>query len=253
MINRRVAACIVLAMALGLVAAQGDAPIRAGSSVRIVHADSPPTDTPVPSSDTPTATETPTREAGTLPTDSPTPTVTPVPPSNTPTQAAATAAATPTSTPPPSPRPSSTQGRQSHPRAPAGALRVDVLPSLVQPGGSARVVVSYVKDALVQVNVHLPQQQPFWLSGTTDSHGHLTLAFRVPRHVPLRHGHAVVALDVRAMAGPWHSIAALSTAVRSGATRHINVSYTPQTPVRALVTFPGARPLRLVGVTDNRG
>jgi hypothetical protein len=41
--------------------------------------------------------------------------------------------------------------------------------------------------------------------------------------------------------------------VRPGATRHINVSYTPQTPVRALVTFPGARPLPLFGVTDNRG
>jgi hypothetical protein len=135
----------------------------------------------------------------------------------------------------------------------AAALRVDVLPSLVQPGGSARVAVSYVKNALVQVNVHLPQQHPFWLSGTTDSHGHLTLAVRVPRHVPLRHGHAVVSLDVRAMAGPWHSLATLSAVVRPGATRHINVSYTPQTPVRALVTVPGARPLRLFGVTDSQG
>jgi hypothetical protein len=130
---------------------------------------------------------------------------------------------------------------------------VDVLPSLVQPGGIARVVVSYVEDALVQVGVHLPQQQPFWLSGTTDGHGRLTLAVRVPRQVPLRHGHAVVSLDVRAMAGPWHSLATLSAVVRPGATRHINVSYTPQTPVRALVTVPGARPLRLFGVTDNRG
>jgi hypothetical protein len=41
--------------------------------------------------------------------------------------------------------------------------------------------------------------------------------------------------------------------VRPGATRHINVSYTPQTPVRALVTFPGARPLRLFGLTDSQG
>jgi len=128
-----------------------------------------------------------------------------------------------------------------------------VLPSLVQPGGTARVAVSYVKDALVQVSVHLPQQHPFWLFDTTDSHGHLTLAIRVPRHVPLRHGHAVVSLDVRAMAGPWHSLATLSAVMRPGATRHINVSYTPQTPVRALVTFPGARPLRLFGVTDSQG
>jgi hypothetical protein len=123
----------------------------------------------------------------------------------------------------------------------------------VQPGGIARVAVSYVKDALVQVSVHLPQQHPFWLFDTTDSHGHLTLAIRVPRHVPLRHGHAVVSLDVRAMAGPWHSLATLSAVVRPGATRHINVSYTPQTPVRALVTVPGVRPLRLFGVTDSEG
>jgi hypothetical protein len=123
----------------------------------------------------------------------------------------------------------------------------------VQPGGIARVAVSYVKGALVQVSVHFPQQHPFWLSGTTDSRGHLTLAIRVPRHVPLRHGHAVASLDVRAVTGPWHSLATLSAVVRPGATRHITVSYTPQTPVRALVTFLGARPLRLFGVTDSRG
>jgi hypothetical protein len=123
----------------------------------------------------------------------------------------------------------------------------------VQPGGIARVAVSYAKGAVVQVSVHLPQQHPFWLFDTTDSHGHLTLAIRVPRHVPLRHGHAVVSLDVRAMAGSWHGLAALSAVVRPGATRHVNVSYTPQTPVRALVTFPGARPVLLFGVTDSQG
>jgi hypothetical protein len=123
----------------------------------------------------------------------------------------------------------------------------------VQPGGIARVAVSYVEDALVQVSVHFPQQRPFWLFDTTDSHGHLTLAIRVPRRVPLRHGHAVVSLDVRAMAGSWHGLATLSAVLRPGATRHVNVSYTPQTAVRALVTFPGARPLRLVGVTDSQG
>src|SRR5205807_9017329 len=112
---------------------------------------------------------------------------TPVPPTASPTN-------TPTATVRPTVTPTASAAASGTPQG-AAALQVDVLPSPVQPGGTARVVVSYVKDALVQVGVHLPQQHPFWLSDTTDSHGHLTLAIKVPRHVPLRHGHAVVSLD----------------------------------------------------------
>src|SRR5207248_9592628 len=120
-------------------------------------------------------------------------------------------------------------------------------------GGTVRVAVSYVEDALVKVIVYFPQQRPFWLYDTTDSHGHVTLAISVPRTVLLNHGHAVAFIFVRAMAGPWQNLARLSPVVRPGATERINVSYTPLTLVRALVTLPGMRPLRLFDVTDGHG
>src|SRR5207244_11176596 len=84
-------------------------------------------------------------------------------------------------------------------------------------------------------------------------HGYVTLIVRVPRHVPLRRGRAVAYLAVRATSGPWHSLATRAVLVRSGATMHISVSYAPQTPVRALVTFPGVRPVRLLAIPPAHG
>jgi hypothetical protein len=130
---------------------------------------------------------------------------------------------------------------------------VRVLSPLVQPGADAPVAVSYVEDALVQAVVHVPGQHPVTLVNTTDSHGYATLVVRVPRHVPLRRGHAVASLVVRATSGLWYRLATRALMVRPGATWHIAGSYTPRTPVRVLVTFPGVRPVRLLAVTDSHG
>jgi hypothetical protein len=128
-----------------------------------------------------------------------------------------------------------------------------VLSPLVQPGADAPVAVSYVKDALVQAVVHVPGQHPVTLANTTDSHGHVTLVVRVPHHVPLRRGHAVAYLVVRATSGLWYSLATRARMVQPGATWHIAGSYTPRTPLRVRVTFPGVRPVRLLAVTDSQG
>jgi hypothetical protein len=128
-----------------------------------------------------------------------------------------------------------------------------VLSPLVQPGAAAPVAVSYVKDALVQAVVHVPGQHPVALVNTTDSHGYTTLVVQVPRHVPLRRGHAVASLVVRATSGLWYRLATRALMVRPGASWHIAGSFTPHTPVRVRVTFPGVRPVRLLAVTDSQG
>jgi hypothetical protein len=130
---------------------------------------------------------------------------------------------------------------------------VRVLSPLVQPGAEAPVAVSYVADALVQAVVQVPGQHPVTLINMTDSHGYVTLVVRVPGHVPLRRGHAAASLVVRATSGLWHSLATRTLLVRPGTTWHIAGSYTPRTPVRVLVTFPGVRPVRLLAVTDSQG
>jgi hypothetical protein len=132
-------------------------------------------------------------------------------------------------------------------------LQVRVLSPLLEPGTDAPVAVSYVRDALVQAVVHVPGQPAVTLLNTTDRHGYATLVVRVPRHVPLRRGHAVASLVVRAASGLWYSLGTRALLVRPGATWHIAGSYTPLTPVRVLVTFPGARPVRLLAVTDSDG
>ena len=113
--------------------------------------------------------------------------------------------------------------------------------------------MSYVEDALVQAVVQVPGQDPVTLVNTTDSHGYVTLVVRVPRHVPLRRGRAVASLVVRATSGLWHSLATRALMVHPGATWPIAGSYTPRTPVRVLVAFPGVRPVRLLAVTDSHG
>jgi hypothetical protein len=130
---------------------------------------------------------------------------------------------------------------------------VGVLSPLVQPGAAAPIAVSYLKDALVQAVVHVPGQPPVTLVNTTDSHGDVTLVVRVPRHVPLRRGRAVAYLVVRATSGLWYSLATRARMVQPGATWHIAGSYTPLTPLRVHVTFPGVRPVRLLAVTDSHG
>jgi hypothetical protein len=132
-------------------------------------------------------------------------------------------------------------------------LQVTVRPALVQPGAVAHVAISYVEDALVQGTVFFPRQPPVWLYDTTDSHGHARLALRVPRRVVLDHGHAVAVLIVRAMAGPWQRVARLAPVVRPGSTARLLVSAAPLTWIRALVTGPGMRPLRLFALTDGHG
>ena len=128
-----------------------------------------------------------------------------------------------------------------------------MLSPLVQPGADAPVAVSYVKDALVQAVAHVPGQPAVTLLNTTDSHGNVTLVVRVPHRVPLRRGHAVASLVVRATSGLWYSLATRALMVHPGATWHIAGSYTPLTPVRVLVTFPGVRPRRFLAVTDSDG
>jgi hypothetical protein len=139
------------------------------------------------------------------------------------------------------------------PRPTAPPLHVRVLSPLVQPGADASIAVSYVEGALVQAVVQVPGQQPVTLVDTTDSHGYVTLVVRVPHHMPLRRGRAVAYLVVRATSGSWYSVATRALMVHAGATWHIAGSYTPRTPVRVLVTFPGVRSVRLLGVTDNHG
>jgi hypothetical protein len=130
---------------------------------------------------------------------------------------------------------------------------VRVLSPLVRPGVDASVAVSYVEDALVQAVVHVPGQDPVTLVNTTDSHGYVTLVVRVPRHVPLRRGHAVASLVVRATSGLWYNLTTRARMVQPGATWHIAGTYTPHTPLRVRVTFPGVRPVRLLAVTDSNG
>jgi hypothetical protein len=113
--------------------------------------------------------------------------------------------------------------------------------------------VSYVADALVHAVVHVPGQPAVTLVNTTDSQGYVTLVVRVPRHVPLRRGHAVAYLVVRATSGLWYSLATRARLVQPGATWHIAGSYTPRTPLRVLVSFPGVRPVRFLAVTDGHG
>jgi hypothetical protein len=132
-------------------------------------------------------------------------------------------------------------------------LQVRVLSPLLEPGTDAPVAVSYVRDALVQAVVHVPGQPAVTLLNTTDRHGYATLVVRVPRHVPLRRGHAVASLVVRAASGLWYSLGTRALLVRPGATWHIAGSYTPHTPLRVVVTFPGVHPVRLLAMTDNHG
>ena len=221
--------------------------------------------TPVPPTRTPTATNTPlaptatrvARTATTRITIPPSPTSTPmaivVGPGPAPgTSPVPTATATPKGTRSPIPTRTPAIGRTPPPST-APPLHVRVLSPLVQPGADAPVAVSYVEDALVQAVVHMPGQDPVTLVDTTDSHGYVTLVVRVPRHVPLRRGHAVADLVVRATSGRWYRLATRTLLVHPGATWPIAGSYTPRTPVRVLVTFPGVRPVRLLAVTDSHG
>jgi hypothetical protein len=99
----------------------------------------------------------------------------------------------------------------------------------------------------------VPGQDPVTLVDTTDSHGHVRLVVRVPRHVPLHRGRAVVDLVVRATSGRWYSLDTRALMVHAGTTWRIAGSYAPRTPVRVLVTFPGVRPVQLLTVTDSHG
>jgi hypothetical protein len=135
----------------------------------------------------------------------------------------------------------------------AVGLQVTVRPARVQPGALAHVAISYVEDALLKVTVFFPQQPPVWLYDSTDSHGQALLALRVPRTVLLDHGHAVAVIIVRAMAGPWRSLARLAPLVRPGSIARLSVSSTPLTVIRTVVSGPGMRPLRLFALTDGRG
>src|SRR5919199_191656 len=222
--------------------------------------------TPVPPTRTPTATNTPlaptatrvARTATTWITSPPSPTSTPmaivVGPGPTPkgTRPVPTAMATPKGTRSPTPTRTPAIGRTPPPST-APPLHVRVLSPLVQPGADAPVAVSYVNDALVQAVVQVPGQRPVTLVNTTDSHGYVTLVVRMPRHVPLHRGHAVADLVVRATSGRWYRLATRALMVHPGATWPIAGSYTPRTPVRVLVTFPGVRPVRLLAVTDSHG
>jgi hypothetical protein len=55
------------------------------------------------------------------------------------------------------------------------------------------------------------------------------------------------------MSGPWDLVVALAPVVYRGYVERIVVSTTPRTPVRAIVAFPGQRPLTLFGGTDGTG
>lgn len=151
-----------------------------------------------------------------------------------------------------------------HPVGPP--LYVTTLVPLVQPGAVHHIVISYIKDALVQARVSFPGYQPFSLVNATDSHGRLTFSVQVPHAITLRDGHATGSVVVSAIAGPSRPLTHVSAVVRAHTIAHITVSTLRDTLVQATVTFPyrpvasgspaPARPrsaIRVYGLTDTQG
>ena len=133
------------------------------------------------------------------------------------------------------------------------ALRVVATASLLQPGGVQRLVVSYVERSVVQAHVELPGTSPVSIIDVTDDYGRLTMDVPIPAHVALQRGHARGRIVVDAVTGPWQPLASLTPTVHPGTSEHIAVTFAPHTYVRAIVTFPGQRPLTLYNVTDDHG
>lgn len=151
------------------------------------------------------------------------------------------------------------QGRGTHRPAPRytapPALYVVMQPLLVRPGAIQRVVISYVKDALVHATVTFPGQRPLSLFGLTDTRARLTLNAMVPRNLTLRNGRATGQVFVQAVAGPWRQVALFLPVVRPGAIKRIAMSlpHSARAYVRVLVTFPGQPSRSLYDVTDAHG
>lgn len=152
------------------------------------------------------------------------------------------------------------------PRPVGPPLYVTTLVTLVQPGAVHHIVISYVRDALVQARVSFPGYQPFSLVNATDSHGRLTFSVQVPHAITLRDGHATGSVVVSAIAGPSRPLTHVSAIVRAHTIAHITVSTLRDTLVQATVTFPyrpvasgspsAARPrsaIRVYGLTDTQG
>ncbi len=182
------------------------------------------------------------------------------PPSTTPTTGPGSASSTtPTAGPGSAPTALSGQGRGAHrptPRYTAiPALRVVVQPLLVRPGTMQRLVISYVKDALVHATVTFSGQRPLSLFGLTDTRARLTLSAMVPRDLRLRNGRVTGHVFVQAVAGPWRQVALFLPVVRPGAVKRIALSlpHSAGAYVRVLVTFPGQSSRSLYDVTDAHG
>ena len=141
----------------------------------------------------------------------------------------------------------------SHPATAPVELHVDVRSPLVRPGGIARLVVTFAKNALILAGVELPGQPNLLMSNVTDDAGKLMLAFEVPPGIALQQGRATARISVTALAGAWQHVASIEQLLRPGARASFTIVASPGANVRATVIYPGRRPLTYFGTASSTG